>query len=69
MFLDPDELIPKRGKDKIYDEIMERAGGLEKSLDEELKELEEELGCVYCIIIRLSNLLRDSLKLQLDLLA
>ena len=40
MFLDPDELIPKRGKDKIYDEIMERAGGLEKSLDEELKELE-----------------------------
>ena len=69
MFLDPDELIPKRGKDKIYDEIMERAGSLEKSLDEELKELEEELGCVYCIILDLVTYLRDSLKLQLDLLA
>ena len=43
---------------------MERAGGLEKSLDEELKELEEEIGCVYCIILDLVTYLRDSLKLQ-----
>ena len=43
-------MIPKRGKDKVYDEIMERAGSLEKSLDGELKELEEELGYAYYVI-------------------
>lgn len=44
--LDSDELMPKSGKDKTYDEVMERISGLESSLEEDLKELEEQVGLV-----------------------
>ncbi|TFY82733.1 hypothetical protein EWM64_g1284 [Hericium alpestre] len=42
---DSDELLPKDGKDEMYDEIMGEIGDLETKLKKELKKLENKLGC------------------------
>ncbi|KII87843.1 hypothetical protein PLICRDRAFT_176607 [Plicaturopsis crispa FD-325 SS-3] len=40
-----DELLPRDGKDKAYDDIMEEIHELEKELDGELKKMKNKLGC------------------------
>ncbi|KAI5122644.1 hypothetical protein M0805_008727 [Coniferiporia weirii] len=40
-----DQLLPRKGKDETYDEIMKGIEKLENKLDDALKELEEEAGC------------------------
>ncbi|KAI0935020.1 hypothetical protein AcV7_003936 [Taiwanofungus camphoratus] len=40
-----DELVPEDGKDEVYDRIMEEIHGLEQELDDELKKLEDKIGC------------------------
>lgn len=52
--------MPRSGKDKTYDEVMERISGLESSLDEDLKELEEQVGLVpACLRKRYMNSIVD----------
>jgi DNA mismatch repair protein MSH6 len=43
-FLDPDELVPREGKDEEYDEIMSEIRNLEEILEGELKKLVKQLG-------------------------
>ncbi|KAG6917118.1 hypothetical protein DXG01_003784 [Tephrocybe rancida] len=40
-----DELIPREGKDDVYDEIMAEIAGLEEELDNDLTKMEKKLGC------------------------
>ncbi|GLB42318.1 putative DNA mismatch repair [Lyophyllum shimeji] len=42
---DVDELVPREGKDQVYDEIMSEISGLEEELEDDLKRLEKKLGC------------------------
>ncbi|KAF5379188.1 hypothetical protein D9615_005989 [Tricholomella constricta] len=42
---DADELVPREGKDEIYDEIMAEISGLEEELEKDLKKMEKKLGC------------------------
>ncbi|KAF9010212.1 muts domain V-domain-containing protein [Cyathus striatus] len=41
---DTDELVPQKGKDETYDEIMAEIEGLEKEFNESLKAFEKKLG-------------------------
>lgn len=45
-FVDSDELLPQKGKDKEYDKIVAEITGLEKEFDEMLVELEDKAGYV-----------------------
>ena len=56
MMLDPNELIPRSGRDERFDEVVEEIESLEKELDKELKKFERTLGfvwraCSYHILI------------------
>jgi DNA mismatch repair protein MSH6 len=46
VLLDPDELIPRSGKDERFDEVVEEIASLEKELEGELKKFERTLGFV-----------------------
>jgi DNA mismatch repair protein MSH6 len=43
---DPDELIPRPGKDERFDEVLEEIASLEASLEKDLKKFEKTLGLV-----------------------
>ncbi|KAF8068932.1 muts domain V-domain-containing protein [Lyophyllum atratum] len=40
-----DELVPREGKDEVYDGIMAEISGLEEGLEKDLKKFEKKLGC------------------------
>lgn len=42
--VDPNELVPRKGKDEAYDDIMATIESLESEFEEELENFQEKLG-------------------------